>query len=104
MAAQAAGRNISLTEQHIKFVDEQVASGRHASPSEVVREALRRYEDDVARDHATAQAIQAMAARGDADYAAGRFTSYETSQARKASMDGMVASALNRHRSSSGTT
>ncbi|MCJ8519443.1 putative addiction module CopG family antidote [Pseudorhizobium tarimense] len=35
-------------QQHVSdFVDREVASGRHRSASEVVTEALRRYEDDI---------------------------------------------------------
>ena len=37
------GRNFSLTDHQQRFVSEQVANGRHASGSEVIREALRRY-------------------------------------------------------------
>ena len=48
-----AGRNVSLASRLSDFVDHQVGSGRHQNASEVVREALRRYEtalcDDAAR-------------------------------------------------------
>lgn len=66
-----AGRNISLTDRHRRFVDAQVASGRHASASEVVREALGRYEDDVAADQAHLDMLAALAAQGEADIARG---------------------------------
>ena len=45
-----AGRNFSLTDELGSFVDEQIDSGRHVSGSEVVREALRRYQDDIRRE------------------------------------------------------
>jgi len=35
---------VSLTDELAKFIDTQVASGRYASPSEVVQEALRLME------------------------------------------------------------
>ena len=43
-----SARNVSLTEHLASFVDQQVAAGRHQSASEVVREALRRYEEEIA--------------------------------------------------------
>jgi antitoxin ParD1/3/4 len=33
--------SISLTEEHARMLDDAVASGDYASPSEVIREALR---------------------------------------------------------------
>jgi antitoxin ParD1/3/4 len=36
--------NVSLTDELAKFIDAQVATGRYASSSEVVREALRLME------------------------------------------------------------
>lgn len=59
-----SGRNFSLTDRLSSFVDRQVETGRHQSASEVVREALRRYEDDVAREEAHLDEIRAAAAEG----------------------------------------
>lgn len=39
-----AALNVSLTPELVTFIAEQVASGRYASASEVVRAALRRLE------------------------------------------------------------
>lgn len=44
-----AGRNISLTDHHRRFIEEQVAVGRHATASEVVHEVPYRCEADLAR-------------------------------------------------------
>jgi len=68
------GRNLSLTDRHRRFVAEQVASGRHASASEVVREALRRYEDDIAREQAYLEMLNRLAEEGEAAYAKGNYT------------------------------
>lgn len=68
-----AGRNISLTDRQSQFVDQQVAAGRHVSASEVVREALRRYEDDVAAEQAQLDALRRLAAEGDSDMAQGNY-------------------------------
>jgi antitoxin ParD1/3/4 len=59
-----SGRNFSLTDRLSSFVDRQVETGRHQNASEVVREALRRYEDDVACEEAHLDEIRAAAAEG----------------------------------------
>lgn len=68
-----SGRNFSLTSHLSTFIDGQVASGRHQSASEVVREALRRYEDDLSAERASLAAIAAVAAEGRAAIARGDF-------------------------------
>jgi antitoxin ParD1/3/4 len=68
-----AGRNFSLTDELGSFVDEQVKSGRHVSSSEVVREALRRYQDDIRRELGHLDYLRKLAERGEADIAAGRY-------------------------------
>lgn len=69
-----AGRNFSLTEPLSDFVDRQVASGRHQNASEVVREALRRYEGEVERENADLAIIQKVAETGLDAIARGDFT------------------------------
>jgi putative addiction module CopG family antidote len=51
-----------------QFIREQVASGRYANASEVVREALREYEEE----QAYRAYVREKVARGEADIAAGR--------------------------------
>jgi antitoxin ParD1/3/4 len=68
------GRNFSLTEHQQSFVSEQVVNGRHASGSEVIREALRRYEDDILREQARLAVLNKLAEDGEAAYADGEFT------------------------------
>jgi len=70
-----AGRNISLTEHLNRFIDSQVETGRHQNASEVVREALRRYERELAEDDARVEALRAIAAEGRKAIAAGDYTS-----------------------------
>jgi antitoxin ParD1/3/4 len=67
------GRNVSLTERHRRFIDAQVETGRHASSSEVVREALRRYERDIEAEQAAIDALFAMAEKSEAGEATGDF-------------------------------
>ena len=69
-----SGRNFSLTEHLSDFVDKQVSTGRHQNASEVVREALRRYEDDVRAERASLAIIEKVAARGLAEIARGEYT------------------------------
>lgn len=69
-----AGRNFSLTEPLSDFVDTQVASGRHQNASEVVREALRRYESELQRESADLSVIMKVAETGLSAIARGDFT------------------------------
>jgi len=69
-----AGRNFSLTERLSDFVDDQVATGRHQNASEVVREALRRYEDDIEAERASIAVLEKVVQRGLADLACGNYT------------------------------
>ena len=73
-----AGRNFSLTDELGSFVDDQVKSGRHVSSSEVVREALRRYQDDIRREQSHLDYLRKLADRGEADIAAGRYVELTT--------------------------
>jgi antitoxin ParD1/3/4 len=68
------GRNFSLTDHQQRFVSEQVANGRHASGSEVIREAIRRYEDDILREQARLAALNKLAEEGEAAHARGEYT------------------------------
>jgi antitoxin ParD1/3/4 len=59
------GRNVSLTERYRRFIDAQVAAGRHASASEVVREALRRYESEMEAKQAAVHVLWALAEKSE---------------------------------------
>ena len=76
----ATARTVSLTEHQQKFLDAQVQAGRHGSSSEVVREALRRYEDDVLREEAHLAYLKRAGDAGEADIAAGRYTDVPNEQ------------------------
>jgi antitoxin ParD1/3/4 len=60
--------NIYLGDHFETMIREQVASGRYANASEVVREALRRYEDEETRITRLRELVQ----KADDDIAAGR--------------------------------
>jgi antitoxin ParD1/3/4 len=69
-----SARNISLTVRLATFIDEQVETGRHQNASEVVREALRRYEDDIEAEAVERAALRAIVREGRAAIARGEFT------------------------------
>jgi antitoxin ParD1/3/4 len=68
----AVARTVSLTEHHDRFLSDQIATGRHSSTSEVVREALRRYEDDVLREQAHLDYLRRLGDEGEAEIATGQ--------------------------------
>lgn len=70
--------NVSLTPELEKFVADTVATGRYNSASEVVREGLRKLEEE---ENWKAYA-KARIARGLEDFAAGRVVDGETAMAR----------------------
>lgn len=67
-------RNVNLTDQLDSFVEQQVENGRHQNASEVVREALRRYQDDVLAEEARREAIRAVIREGRDAIRQGEFT------------------------------
>jgi putative addiction module CopG family antidote len=69
-----AERRFNLAERHQRFIDQQVASGRHATDSAVVQEALRRYEADLEAAAADQAALRKLAEHGERDVARGAFT------------------------------
>lgn len=73
-----SGRNFSLTDRLSFFVNKQVKTGRHQNASEVVREALRRYEDDVASEEAHLDEIRAAASAGIAAIERGDYATIAT--------------------------
>jgi antitoxin ParD1/3/4 len=57
-------RNINLTEHLNDFVARQVASGRYSNASEIVREALRRLEEQEQERKARLNALRLVAKQG----------------------------------------
>jgi antitoxin ParD1/3/4 len=90
------GRNFSLPDHQRHFVTEQVANGRHASGSEVIREALRRYEDDILREQAHLAALNKLAEEGEAAYARGDYTRLSGREALRAFIGRSGAGAVSR--------
>src|SRR2546422_648648 len=91
-----SGRNFSLTERLSFFVNSQVKTGRHQNASEVVREALRRYEDDIACEEAHLDEIRAAAATGIAAIERGDYVTIATPRDARALRDRINARAKKR--------
>lgn len=81
------GRDFSLTERLSAFVDEQVSSGRHQDASDVVREALRRYETDLREEAASLAALERLAEAGSAAIDRGEFTLVDGPDAARAAVE-----------------
>jgi antitoxin ParD1/3/4 len=79
-----AARNVSLTDHLASFVDQQVTSGRHQNASEVVREALRRYESELAAQQACIEMIHGIAREGREAISRGEYALIDGSDARNA--------------------
>jgi antitoxin ParD1/3/4 len=77
-----AARNVNLTDRLGDFVDRQVESGRHQNASEVVREALRRYQFDLEAEEAALEAIRTIAREGREAIGRGEFLLIDGEQAR----------------------
>lgn len=91
-----SGRNFSLTDHLSAFVDAQVKAGRHQSASEVVREALRRYEDDILAEQASLAVIEKVAEEGIAAIERGEFTVIRGREGSRALLERLNKRALSR--------
>ena len=75
-----SARNVTLTPHLTAFVEAQVDSGRHQNASEVVREALRRYEGELAAEAERINAIRAVIQEGREAIARGDYTGVATAE------------------------
>lgn len=91
-----SGRNFSLTNHLSDFVDAQVSSGRHQNASEVVREALRRYEDDILVERANLAALEEMVNAGVAAINRGDYVTIGTDEDHQALMNRFLEEARQR--------
>jgi len=83
-ATTMTARNVSLTDRLNAFVEQQAATGRHQSASEVVREALRRYAADLTAEAACIDLIRGIAQEGRDAIARGDFAVIDSDDARQA--------------------
>ena len=82
-----------------RFIDEQIASGRHANADEVVEAALRVYRDAQAEQDEHDAMVRREGELGLADIAAGRFEYFEDSGAFHAALQRQLDRAEEQERS-----
>jgi antitoxin ParD1/3/4 len=81
---EVTARNVSLADRLDTFVEQQVLTGRHQGASEVVREALRRYDADLTAEAACIEMIRGIAHAGRDAIARGDFTVIDGDEVRQA--------------------
>lgn len=72
--------HVSLTDTLERFVKDKVESGLYNNASEVVREALRLMREHEALRRGKLERLRAELAKGEADFANGRFESFENDE------------------------
>jgi antitoxin ParD1/3/4 len=87
-------RNVVLTDHQAELVERLVASGRYQNASEVLREGLRLIEGRDAEEQARLEALRGAARLGIADVEAGRYRSFETSEALRHHLDALADEAI----------
>jgi antitoxin ParD1/3/4 len=97
-----SGRNFSLTERLSEFINQQVEDGRHQNASEVVREALRRYQDDLEAERVSLAAIETIAKRGIAAIGRGEFRLVSGDEGRRSLLDDLNRRAAERAKAQNG--
>jgi antitoxin ParD1/3/4 len=76
-------RNVVLTEHQAELVERLVSSGRYQNASEVLREGLRLIESRDGEEKARLKALREAVRIGIADIDAGRFDTFDTTDALK---------------------
>ncbi len=74
-------RNVVLTNHQTLYVEGLVSSGRYQNASEVLREGLRLIGQREAEDASRLEALRSAVLVGIADFDAGRFSAFESSEA-----------------------
>lgn len=87
-------RNVVLTKHQASLVERLVASGRYQNASEVLREGLRLIENRDAEEKIRREALRQAARAGIADFEAGRFRTFESSEALSHHLAALTADAI----------
>jgi antitoxin ParD1/3/4 len=87
-------RNVVLTDHQAELIERLVTSGRYQNASEVLREGLRLIEGRDAEERARLEALRGAARVGIADVEAGRYHSFETSEALERHLDALADEAI----------
>jgi antitoxin ParD1/3/4 len=87
-------RNVVLTDHQAELIERLVTSGRYQNASEVLREGLRLIEGRDAEERARLEALRGAARVGIADVEAGRYRTFETSEALERHLDALADEAI----------
>ena len=90
-------RNVVLTENQAKFVEQMVASGQYQNASEVLREGLRLVQAREAEQAAKLSALREAVAVGIADVEAGRYTEFPDGKALRSHVEGIARRVQDKH-------
>lgn len=91
-------RNVVLTDHQSELIERLVASGRYQNASEVLREGLRLIERRDAEDQARLEALRAAVQVGLDDLEAGRYQTFESTDALADYFERMTDEALSERR------
>jgi antitoxin ParD1/3/4 len=87
-------RNVVLTEHQAALVEGLVACGRYQNASEVLREGLRLIEMRESEDSLRLKALQNAVQVGLADSAAGRYTTFNSSESLTTHLKSLATKAI----------
>ncbi len=87
-------RNVVLTSHQASFVEQLVSSGRYQNASEVLREGLRLIEQREVEDSARLEALRKAVRVGSADFEAGRYATFDSSESLEAHLQSVAANAI----------
>lgn len=90
-------RNVVLTDNQAKFVEQMVASGHYQNASEVLREGLRLVQAREAEQAAKLAALREAVAVGLADIEAGRYTEFRDAKSLRAHIDAIAQRVRDKH-------
>lgn len=90
-------RNVVLTENQARFVEQMVASGRYQNASEVLREGLRLVQAQEEERAAKLAALREAVAVGIADIEAGRYAEFHDAASLRSHLQGIRQRVLAKH-------
>ena len=89
-------RNVVLTDHQASYVASLVSNGRYQNSSEVLREGLRLIERRDAENASRLEALRSAVRVGSDDFEAGRFLTFESSDALGSHLKSVVAKVIAR--------
>ena len=87
-------RNVVLTDHQAALVEQLVESGRYQNASEVLREGLRLIEKRETEDAIRLEALRSAVAMGVEDIEAGRFKTFDSSDALRKHVQSLTAKVI----------